>query len=327
MTSQLQSPWLTFYDSDGEPLVGAKIRIYEPGTLTPLDAFDDEGATVSDAVSQPFVTNAAGRIPRYFVTQKYRMTVHTSADVLVDDVDDQDPGLPSGFGVSATVQIAQGGTGATNAAAARANLDVPSGATVTALQDTVTEHETFIDSARNVGVPTRAGLLAPEDEVTTDLLVSGFGVIVKQRLKDTTAAASTTTVNTPAYDTSIPQIGEGTEIFSQAITPTSSSSTIRIRLFLDMESSAANGAAHAAIFKNSDANALAAAASQHFGSGANALQVYLEYEESAASTAARTYSARVGTSAGTLRINGSGGTGTFGGVRVSFLEVSEELTV
>lgn len=325
MTAQLQSPWIYLADSDGEPLVGAKVRVYEPETTTPLDVFSDPEATT--AVTQPIVADAAGRITRYYVEQSYKMTVHTSADVLVATLDNQDPGLPSGFGVSATVAVTQGGTGATNAAAARTNLGAASSASLTSVQDTITEHETFIDSARNVSTPTRAGLLAPEDSITTALLASGFGVITKQRLKDTSAAASTTSTATPALDTSIPQISEGTEIFSQAITPTSASSRIIIRALLDCESSTANGGGVMALFKNSDASALCATSSQTYGSGGNSFNMFLEYEESAASTAARTYSLRAGATAGTLRINASGGSGTLGGVRLSFLEVIEELTV
>ena len=326
MTAQLQSPWLTFYDSDGEPLVGAKIRLYEPGTTTPLDAYDDEGATGGDVVSQPFVTNAAGRIPRYYVTQKYRMTVHTSADVLVDDVDDQDPGLPSGFGISATVGVAQGGTGATNAAAARTNLGAASSASVTALQDTITEHDTLIDTGLNVGDPTRFGLLSKEDEVDIDLLATDFGIIKLQQTKDTTPAASTTTTTTPGLDTSTPQISEGTEIFSIVFTPRSASSVIRIRAHLSIQMSGAGLAAIAAIHKSGTTDALVADTGQA-SDGDYSFQIDMEFDEASGSTAERTYSLRIGTSGGTLRLNGSGGSRTLGSKRLSYLEVIEELTV
>jgi hypothetical protein len=326
LTVRFNMPRVSAFDLNGDPRSGAKLYFYEPSTTTEKAVYSDSGLTT--VISQPVTASSSGLWATIFMqASTYRVILKDSAGTTIWDEDNYDPGLGAGFGVSSTVAVAQGGTGATTAAAARTNLGAASSATLTSVQDTVTEHETFIDSARNVSVTTRAGLLAKEDTVSTSLLATSFGVITKQRLKDTTAAASTTTTTTPAYDTSTPQIGEGTEIFSQAITPTSSSSVIKIRAFLDMETSAASGQATAAIFKNSDADALAAASSQAFGAGANPFQLYLEYEESAASTAARTYSLRVGTNSGTLRINGSGGTGTLNSKRVSFLEVTEELTV
>ena len=325
MTAQLQSPWIYLADSDGEPLVGAKVRVYEPETTTPLDIFSDPACEVGDVVAQPIIADAAGRITRYYVQQSYKMTVHTSADVLVSTLDNQDLGLPSGFGVSATVQVAQGGTGATNAAAARTNLGAASAASLTSVQDTVTDHDTKIDTGLNVSDPTRFGLLAKEDTVTRTLLASGFGIIEIQDVRDSTPNANTTTTTTPAWDTSVPQISEGTEIFSVSITPLSASSVIEIHAHLQLEATSA--VVVGALFLNSDAGAIAASAASTYGGTVNPLELNIRYRVSAGSTAARTYSVRLGTSAGTVRVNASGGTGTLGGVIGSFLSAKEKLTV
>ncbi len=317
MTAQLQSPWIYLADSDGQPLVGAKVRIYEPGTTTPLDVYSDEEATVP--VSQPIISDAAGRVVRYYVDQKYRMTVHTSADVLVQDLDDQDPGLPSGFGVSATVGVAQGGTGATNAAAARTNLGAASAASLTSVQDTVTEHATFIDTARNVGDTTRAGLLAKEDEVTPSLMAEQL--VCTQRVIKTTVSNSTTTSSIP-YDTSVPQISEGTLLFTQSFAPLSTTSEVRIHCHFAFESSG-NNYVVAALFKNSDANALMAEGAVTQINSPD--HIDLHYRVSPGSTSSVTWTVRMGIGgSGTLRANGSGGTGTFGGSFVqSFLLIEE----
>lgn len=317
MTAQLQSPWLTFYDSDGAPLVGAKVRVYEPGTTTPLDVYSDED--VSTVVSQPFVTNAAGRIPRYFVTQKYRMTVHTSADVLVDDVDNQDPGLPSGFGVSATVQIAQGGTGATNAAAARTALGAASAASLTSVQDSITALQTAIAPGLNgddeLGAVAALASVSPDD-------MSGQTVRL-QSVRLTTP--SNTNVNSAIpFDTSKPQSGEGVLVFSQSFTPMSASSVLKITANVRGEL-AFTGTAYTAIalFLNNDADAVAASGGSSLANSSPHM-VSLTYEYSPGSTSAITFKVRAGINTGTWTIGGS--TITFGGLLLSDLVIEEYLT-
>lgn len=313
MTAQLQSPWIYLADSDGEPLVGAKVRIYEPGTTTPLDIYSDEAAEVGDVVAQPVVSDAAGRITRYFVTQKYKMTVHTSADVLVTTLDDQDPGLPSGFGVSATVQIAQGGTGATNAAAARANLLAASSDAVTDLQDTITEHETFIDTARNVSDPTRAGLMAKEDTASRATMAAGTGAFRLQRVSSTTVSDSTVNTTTPAFDTSIPQVSEGEQIMSLAITPLLSTSTIIFRGYLTFTTGTTPMNVVFHLHRNGAADAVDAEGGAYAAAQGTA-QLY--YEESPGSTSTITYTVRAGVSTSSITIPGSNNLGALRRCRI-----------
>jgi hypothetical protein len=316
LTAQLQSPWITFYDSDGEPLVGAKVRIYEPGTLTPLDVYDDEAATPSDVVSQPFITNAAGRIPRYFVTQKYRMTVHTSADVLIDDVDDQDPGLPSGFGVSATVQVEQGGTGATNAAAARTNLGAASSSSVTALQDTVTELQTQVATGLNES--DEFGALAAEDTVTRALLASNFGVIVVQT-QDATPYTTNASLSTAIpNDDTIPTISEGTQILTKAITPGSTSNKIRITVAGHGTPSGSNSQMIVALYRGNTCIFPFAC-----GNNSVAQNIAFSYIDSPSSTSELTYSVRVGSHTGSVYMNGTASGRLFGGAAACTMRLEE----
>lgn len=309
MTAQLQSPWIYLADSDGEPLAGAKVRVYEPGTTTELDVFSDEEATV--VVNQPIIADAAGRITRYFVTQKYKMTVHTSADVLVTTIDDQDPGLPSGFGVSATVQIEQGGTGATTASAARSNLGAASNAALTALQTQVTGIDTKVDTGLNDGDPTRFGLLAKEDEVTPEL-ASGIYVPVKLHAHTTTIATNTTTSTIPV-DNTIPQAGEGaTLIDTVSITPERSDSTIEVDVLASFQGTSASAEAVIALIKDGAANAVSAAVGVVAATDRQ-FQVRLKYRIAPGSTSTITFRVNFGVNGGTLRVNGSGDD-TLGGV-------------
>jgi len=314
LTAQLQSPWLTFYDSNGNPLVGAKIRIYEPGTLTPLDAFDDEGAAPGDVVSQPFVTNAAGRIPRYFVTEKYRMTVHTSADVLVDDVDDQDPGLPSGFGVSATVQIAQGGTSSTNAPAARAALGAASQTALTALQNDVTALQTAI--APGLNGDDELGTIAALDEIAPAVMTDQ--VIKLQRVLNTTILDSTIT-NTVPLDTSIPGIGEGDGVFSTSFTPRSATSHVTVRVSMFAQSSTTTNSWSGHIFNGN--TCIASRLITFPSTGTSYGELDIEVTFSPGSTSTITISVRSGVSSGTATLGGVGI--TFDGTLNSFMEITE----
>lgn len=125
-------------------------------------------------------------------------------------------------------------------------------------------------------------------------------------------------------DNTIPQSGEGLQIFSQAITPKSASSTIVIRSVCQMTPSGAGGFAIAALFKDAGANALKAA---YIGAGTSqpGAQVVLEYSEASASASARTYKINVGADAGTLYINGDSSARLFGGVSSCTMIIEERL--
>ena len=154
------------------------------------------------------------------------------------------------------------------------------------------------------------------------LYIAGHGTIA-QAVRDVDLVYSSSATAIP-QDNTIPQNTEGVEIMSVAITPTNASSTIRVRAGANLGSSGAGLGQTMALFKDTGANALAAAG--HSSNNSITMDcVSLEYAESAGSTSARTYKIRVGQVSGTVYINGNATTRIYGGVSICWLEVEEIL--
>lgn len=121
-------------DANGIPYVGAKRYVYNAQTTTLRACFTDSALTIPAA--NPQISIADGTFPRvYTAPGTYKIRQETSADILIGaEVDDIDSGLSAG---SVALPIANGGTGATTAAAARANLDVPSNSELAAISASI----------------------------------------------------------------------------------------------------------------------------------------------------------------------------------------------
>lgn len=145
------------------------------------------------------------------------------------------------------------------------------------------------------------------------------GAVVQRVYSEILTNVDITTVM--PYDDTIPQITEGVEILTAAITPRSATNRIRIR-FQAPHSNTAATANGAALFVDATANALAAVA-QHLIAAGSSDEMALEYEEVAASITARTYRIRVGPASNTMRLNGTGTTRIFGGKQRATLVVEE----
>lgn len=147
-------------------------------------------------------------------------------------------------------------------------------------------------------------------------------VVQRQRTDDGSVATGTGTI---PLDNTIPQNTEGTEFLTVTITPNSSTNLLRVRTQGYFSTSAASSVIAAALFKDSDANALAAI--NEYLNGANyRTSLLLDYQMVAGSTSAITFKMRAGMSgAGTTTFNGGAGAAEMGGVYNSFIEVEEVL--
>jgi hypothetical protein len=150
--------------------------------------------------------------------------------------------------------------------------------------------------------------------------VSGASKIIQ--VVNTTSGAVATGTTTMALDNTIPQNGEGNEVLTLAITPTSSSNYLIIE-------SVINGAVSAdkrvimALFQDSTAGALSAAHDM-LRTTNYATQVSIQHYMAAGTTSETTFKIRAGGSgAGTFTFNGAVGGRYFGGVGNAFLTITE----
>lgn len=74
-----------YFDNNGDPLAGGKIYFYEAGTTTPKDTYTTQGAGTPNA--NPVILDASGRAS-IWGTGSYKISIYTSADVLIKTVDD-----------------------------------------------------------------------------------------------------------------------------------------------------------------------------------------------------------------------------------------------
>jgi hypothetical protein len=134
MATEIVTSFWPINDSNGDPVSGAKIYVYDVGTTTPQSLYSDTGLSAS--VSNPIITNSAGRTTTdggttvgmvYKASGSYKIVVKTSADVTIYALDNIDGRVPVGSGALA---IANGGTGQTTASAALSALGGVDAATV-----------------------------------------------------------------------------------------------------------------------------------------------------------------------------------------------------
>jgi hypothetical protein len=153
-----------------------------------------------------------------------------------------------------------------------------------------------------------------------DGVLISSGVI--QKVVATSSSTDSTSTAIPS-DNTIPQVGEGDEVFSQAFTPRSAASTLTVTAVLHLSHASSNIDLTAALFVDGAANAVAAAGDTSHG--AALAQITLRYTVASGSTAARTYSVRYGGASGTTYFNRLSGGSIYGGVITSTLVIEESL--
>jgi hypothetical protein len=145
---------------------------------------------------------------------------------------------------------------------------------------------------------------------------------VLQVVETVTGAVATGTTQIP-YDDSIPQITEGDEYMSLAITPTSATNNLKIEVVFNFSQTGATTNTSMALFQDSTANALAAVAERN-AAGGEPNQMTLIYHMVAGTVSATTFRLRAGPSGSeTVTFNGVSGTRRFGGVMTSSITITE----
>ena len=149
---------------------------------------------------------------------------------------------------------------------------------------------------------------------------------VLQRVNFQTGTVATGSTLLP-FDNTIPQIGEGNQYMSLAITPKSATSILEIEVVLNGTNSAAGSPTlTVALFRDSTANAIAAAC-QTVSTGGFMQNIKFIHTLTSGSTASTTFTVRAGGQvAGTTTFNGSGGAQSLGGVMSSSITIYEYTT-
>jgi hypothetical protein len=123
-------------------------------------------------------------------------------------------------------------------------------------------------------------------------------------------------------DDTVPQVGEGTEIMAVTHTPKATGNRLRVTVTVpQLSGSTASTAVVYALFRSGSASAIAASLATI--GGANFFVPFSFVQElDAPSTAAITFTVRIGPSSGSLRLNGDS-TRYFGGVSIATITVDE----
>lgn len=178
------------------------------------------------------------------------------------------------------------------------------------------EHKLFVRSSD--------GHLCRVDDAAavTDIeSVAAAGNVVQ--VVNTQTGAVTTGTTTIPFDDTIPQNTEGNEVMTLAITPTSSTNTLRIEVLAFLSNSAIQRYEIAALFQDSATNALAAGAEYSDTSG-EICAVHFVHTMTAGTTSATTFKVRAGGhGAGTMTFNGTASARKLGGVMASSLTITE----
>jgi len=130
-----------------------------------------------------------------------------------------------------------------------------------------------------------------------------------------TGGISTISGSSIPVDNTTPLIGEGTELFTTSITPSSTTSRVRVSGFLFGSASASMQIILAGFRSSTNIGVC-----YHFRGEEDS--IYFEFEDAPGSTSALTYSLRCGITTGTLTLNQVNSV-TFGGSLISYMLVEE----
>jgi len=153
-------------------------------------------------------------------------------------------------------------------------------------------------------------------------VASGSSGAIVQVVNTQTGATANGTTQIP-YDDTIPQITEGDEYMTLAVTPQSSANTLYIDVIFNFANSTGAAAITAALFQDATSNALAVGAASS-SSGGIPDQIIIRHKMTAGTTSSTTFRVRAGPSAAhTLTFNGAGAARKYGGGYASSITITE----
>lgn len=145
---------------------------------------------------------------------------------------------------------------------------------------------------------------------------------IQQQVSTLSSAVNSGSTTIPLDDT-IPQITEGNEYMTQAITPKSATNVLQIEAVFYGSSNAAAGHLIMALFQDATANALAATA-QYTAPAGSSCNIRLLHTMTAGTTSSTTFRIRAGTNAaGTTTFNGITAARFFGAIPKSSIMITE----
>jgi hypothetical protein len=200
-------------------------------------------------------------------------------------------------------------------------ITLRAGVVSSGIQQNGTEFLT-VDSSNNVSLTNNlavTGTLTATGKLAASSLPAGAVLQVKNLQ---TGAVATGTTLIP-FDDTIPQITEGNQYMSLAITPISATSKLLICVVATVGSSVANQWMTSALFQDSTANALAV--NSVFTPNATAFApCVFNYFMTSGTTSSTTFTVRSGGSdAGTTTFNGQSAARRFDGVMASSITITE----
>lgn len=147
------------------------------------------------------------------------------------------------------------------------------------------------------------------------------GRLVDRAYAENTGRTSLTTAL--PYDNTIPQVTEGDQILTCAITPKNTTNRVRVRVDVPIGNTT-NAGVGAALFLNGAAAAVRAVGSFSYkNTGQAAQELTMTYEYVPASVSTQTFTVRAGADSGNAILNGSAAAGIFGGVSAATITIEE----
>lgn len=181
----------------------------------------------------------------------------------------------------------------------------------------------YVESGLVVGSPTGGDKGVGTINATEFYRKGAAPRFIVQEVVASTTSRVTCSTTIPLDDTT-PQNTEGTEVVTVTITPTDASNVLEIEVIVMGYGTPSSTVPAGAIFKDSDASAIAAAVLAGVSGDVSYFSGTILHRQTAGGTSAQTFKLRVGGgSGGSVFINGNNTTRLFGGVGGTWIKVRE----